>query len=164
MDNHIGLKQISLKQISYVLILILFMMTLWYYSVVYSAARPGSFSAQEFLDNPMIASGDHRLRSIMGTYSSTFPGGFFLTYNHQQVKVLFSPAYDPPRFGETMVYGTFHSDGSIQAVAVHNYNYNYFLYFFSFFAGIFVIFIFYQEWKITLHGIEERGTRGKKNA
>ena len=105
----------------------------------------------------------------MGVYSGSFPGGFFLTYNHQKVKIITTRPYDPPRFGETMVYGTFHPDGTIQAAAVHNYNYNYFLYFFSFFAGIFVLFIFHQEWRITLHGIEERGNReepgrGDKNA
>ena len=100
----------------------------------------------------------------MGIYSSSFPGGFFLIYNHQKVKVFTAQPYDPPRFGETEVSGIFHTDGSIQAVMVHSYNYNYFLYFFSFFAGIFVLLTFRQEWKITFHGIEERGKKGEKNA
>ena len=52
----------------------------------------------------------------MGVYSGSFPNGFFLTYNHQQVKVITTRPYDPPRFGETMVYGTFRPDGTIQAV------------------------------------------------
>ena len=135
----------------YLFILLLFVLTMSYYYVVDSS---GGYSAEEFLNDPGMAHGDNK--TLMGIYDGLFEGGFQMRYNHRLVRVYSSVRYEPPKYGEVLVYGTFNLNGTMTAIAVHNYDYNYFLYIVSGVMGLLVLGLLLWEWKITFKGFEER--------
>jgi len=101
-------------------------------------------------------------KQIMGKYVKTTNYGFILNYNGQQMPILYDYAHNPPKYGEILVYGTFQNDGTIQALEVHNYDYNYIIYLISFIAFLFIVQLFFKEWKLTKKGFIPR--RESKNA
>lgn len=139
----------TLFRAGYILILILVILSLVHYHFSYV---PGHISVYEFLSNPQSSAG--LKDSLMGSYSHSTGDGFVMVYNHQLVRVHYTRDYTPPRFGEVLVYGVLNSDGSVTAIGVHNYQYNYFIYAASGIAGIMIIIYFLREWKITGRGVE----------
>ena len=133
-----------------VLIFLTLVVTLIHYKVSYASDY---FSIDDFLNNP--ARYDGQKKGIKGIYDHSFEGGFFMIKNHQKIKIYFDGRYDPPAFGEVLIYGTLQRDGSVAAEAVHNYNYAYFtIYGSSFLAGLAVLLFFLREWKITFGGLQ----------
>ena len=142
-----------LCKISYFLLIVALLVTLFHYNLAYSK----SFSVDDFLDNPSLYVGEKK--TIKGVYAGKFEQGFFMIKNQRTVKVHLERNddvnYGPPRYGEVLIYGTLQRDGSIFAEGVHNYNYAYIsIYGSSFLAGLIVLFYFLKEWKITWRGIK----------
>lgn len=132
------------------LILLILFLTLVHYNSVYNKNH---LSLNEFLQNP--AQFPEHQDSILGPYGGSFEGGFYIIYNKQRLRVLYNQTYTPPKYGEVLVYGIIKKDRSIQAIAVHNYNYNYLLYTISGITGIIIFLIFLKQWKLTLRGFKD---------
>lgn len=105
-------------------------------------------------------------RTVMGAYAGEFEkgfeNGFYMIHNTQKIPVFYldgysfvdSPSrYVQPSYGEVAVYG-YVTDKAIYALSINNHDYNYILYFVSFFAGLFVLALFFREWKITWRGFK----------
>ena len=146
-----------LLRAGYIFVSILLMYLLYFYTFSFNSisSNSKSYSTQEFINDPSIAHDEEK--TIMGVYVDSFEGGFHVLYNHKVVTIYSDRVYEPPQWGEVNVRGLFHQNGTITALYVHNYNYNYWLYVFSAFAVFFVILLFFTEWKITSKGIKERG-------
>lgn len=69
----------------------------------------------------------------------------------------------PAKFGTSMVLGYYKRPNIIQVINFRNENYNYLKYIVSLFAVIFVIYMFFREWKITWQGIESKDKEKEKN-
>lgn len=136
--------------ISYVLTGFILILTLVHYNLTYG----NTVMITDFIENPPAYAGVER--SVMGVYNGNFADGFILRYNQKLVAIFYDHDYLPPRYGEVLVYGQLQQDGSIKALAVHNYDYNFVIYGISFIAGIFVLFSFFKEWKITTSGFVRR--------
>lgn len=136
-----------LSRIGYALTFYLLVLSLIHYHFVYN---PNHVSFNEFLSSPQSYAGVRD--SFMGPYSHSTAEGFVMLYNHHQITIHYNQEYSPPHFGEVLVHGILNGDGSVTALGVHNYNYNYFIYVVSFFAGVMVIMYFFTEWKITRRG------------
>lgn len=145
------MKRSFFSLLGYILIVCILIMTLAHYYLVYSV---GSFTMNDFIEDPSCCAG--LSKSFMGVYEKPFADGFIIIYNHRPVKVIFNEEYIPPRYGEVSVYGILQQDGSVNAMGVHNYNYNFIIYGISFIAGVFVLFSFFKEWKVTVHGFVRR--------
>jgi len=142
-------KRKPLSVIGYLLVVLVLLITLVHYSLVYGT---NTFTIHDFLQNPHSYAGSSK--NIMASYHNSFDGGFVVNYNNELITIFYDQEYIPPRYGEVLVYGILQRDGTVKAVGVHNYNYNYILYIVSFLAGIFVLALFLKEWKITGRGFE----------
>src|SRR3989338_10237006 len=91
--------------IVYFFLTLSFIFLLYVYTQMFHAT---SYSAQEFLNNPIQAKNE--TKTIMGTYVDNFSGGFYLKYNHQIIKIHTVEKYTPPKYGELVVKGIFHPD------------------------------------------------------
>ena len=141
------MKSKILFKISYSLTLLLLLLSLAHYHFAYSEDH---IPFHEFIEQPQLYAG--MADSFMGKYSHATFDGFVMLQNHHSITIHYVPDYAPPRFGEVLVYGTLNRDGSVTALRVHNYNYNYFIYLASGIAGVMVLIYFFTEWKITRRG------------
>lgn len=139
-----------LYRLVYVLTIILTLITLLHYSMV----NKNKFTIGDFVENPAQFAGQYR--SITGPFVAQTNDGFFVEFNKHHFKVYYAELYIPPVLGEVSIYGGLNKDGSITALRVHNYNYNYILYVLSFFTGLGVIIYFFSEWKMTIKGFFPR--------
>ncbi len=130
-----------------ILILLTLIISLVYFQEVYS-----STSISNFKQNPETYSGDYK--SVMGKYQGKTEGGFILLFNGKEVMVKTDSNHIKPKWGEVLVYGELQEDGTIKAIGIHNYDYNYLIYFFSFIAGIVVLIWFFKDWRLTRRGFE----------
>jgi hypothetical protein len=133
------------------LVFIIFILSLVHY---YTIEGEGSKAVINFMDNPKAYAG--QTREIMGPYLEQTEDGFIMQYNQRPLRIHYTQPFTPPTYGQVLVYGTLQEDGSIRAIGVHNYNYNYLIYILSLIAGLYVLKVFFTEWKITKHGIEAR--------
>jgi len=138
-----------LRRISYILIILLLMFSWGHYYI--TMAEP-VLPTSGFIENPQLYDG--LTRTVLGIYAGPSPEGFVLQYNQRLIPVQYHGKVIPPRYGQILIYGTFHQEGYIEAQQVHNYNYNYLIYFISFLTFLFVLALFASEWKITKRGIE----------
>lgn len=145
------MKRTIFSLIGYILIVYILILTLFHYYLVYSA---GSFTMNDFIENHFCCAGFYK--NFMGVYLNLYSDGFIVNYNHHPVKIIFNEEYIPPRYGEVSVYGVLQQDGTVKAVDVHNYNYNFILYGISFIAGVMVLFSFFKEWRLTSCGFVSR--------
>lgn len=148
----------------YILAVLLLATTLAHYAVTYHKG----FTFGDILDSPSSYRGMNL--SVTGPYSdynvyngyngyngplgSSTAGAssFYIIYNKKPVRIDYDQPYVPPRWGEVSIYGEVQADGSLHALRVHNYDYNYLLYLLSFLTGIGVLVFFFHEWKITSRG------------
>ncbi len=133
----------------YLLVLGIFVLSMINY---YLIEGEGSLAVINFMQDPIKYAG--QTREIMGSYLEPTENGFIMLYNTQPLRIHYEAEYTPPRYGQVLVYGTLREDGTIDAIGVHNYNYNYWIYATSFLAGLYVLKVFFNEWKITRRGIE----------
>ena len=140
------MKSKILFKISYSLTLLLLLLSLVHYHFAYG----DHISFHELIEQPQLYAG--MADSFMGKYSHATPDGFVMLQNYHSIIIHYVPDYAPPRFGEVLVYGILNRDGSVTALRVHNYNYNYFIYFASGIVGVMVLIYFFTEWKITWRG------------
>lgn len=138
-----------LKITFYITVLALLVISLIHYSVVYDSSFP---EINKFLEEPERFDG--LTKQTMGPFAGYTTDGFLIEYNKRLIPVYYDQEYVAPRFGEVIVYGIFHREGYIEAIGVHNYDYNYVIYLISFITIIFVIILFFSEWKITLRGFK----------
>jgi hypothetical protein len=138
-----------LKTLWYIIVLCLFLLSIFYYQL---AIEEKFFTTEIFFEHP----GKLRLvnKTFIGPYIAPTKEGFLMTYNKKTLPIYYSGNHEPPHYGEVVVYGVATKEGYIKAFKVHNYNYNYIIYLLSFFAGIFVLFVFFKEWKITKEGLK----------
>lgn len=139
-----------LLRVAYLLTIILTLVTLLHYSII----NKNEFTMNDFFKNPAQFAGQYR--SITGPFVAQTEEGFFMEYNKHPFLVHYAEPYSPPRLGEVSVYGTLNEDGSVTALRIHNYDYNYLLYVLSFIAGVSVIIYFLWDWEITLTGFFPR--------
>ncbi|MBS3101549.1 hypothetical protein J4204_05465 [Candidatus Woesearchaeota archaeon] len=71
---------------------------------------------------------------------------FYMRVNQRPLKV-YHANLEKPKFGQVYVWARLNSDGTAEAIEVHNFSYNYAKYFLSFFAFILFLLIFFREWK-----------------
>jgi hypothetical protein len=138
-----------MKVVWYILAGITLMVTLFHY---YIALEKDSFALDQFLTNPTKFAG--RTATFSARYSNPVDGGFIVIYNHKPVRVHYGLEYAPPHYGEVLIFGRLNEGGFVEALGVHNYNYNYFIYGLSFLAGLVVLWCFLREWKMTRRGFE----------
>ncbi len=138
-----------LRHVSYILILLLLVVSVAYHYI--TIAKP-LLPTSGFIENPQLYDG--LTRAVLGIYAGPSPEGFILQYNQRLIPVQYQEEVRPPRYGQILIYGTFHREGYIEAQQVHNYNYNYIIYFISFLTFLFVLALFFSEWKISTGGIE----------
>ncbi len=127
----------------------LFVLTLLHFQ---SGTETKKFFTKKFSQQPEKLDGV--IKTFLAPYGEPSEEGFSIIYNKQKISVHYQKEHEPPRFGEIGVHGVVKKEGHIQALAVHNYDYNYVIYILSFLAGIFVLACFLKEWKITRRGIE----------
>src|SRR3989344_6385455 len=139
------MKKIAL--LGYFLVLVLLIVTLFHYNSVYLDNKKF-----DMISNPEKYHGINK--QFMGKYGESFNGGFYLVYNEQLVPIHYSEEYSPPHFGNVLVYGTFNKEGYVEAIGVHNYQYNYIIYLISLIAFLFVVWLFFKEWKIISRGFK----------
>ena len=139
----------TLNGIAYLIVLCIFIVSLMHYYII---EGEGSKAVIDFMQDPKKYAGE--TREIMGPYLEPTDQGFIMLYNKQPLRVHYEKEYNPPTYGQVLVYGTLNEAGYIDAIGVHNYNYNYIIYALSFLAGLYVIKVFFTEWKITRRGIE----------
>jgi len=132
----------------YFLVLVLLIVTLFHYNSVYV----NNGKKFEMIEHPEKYHGI--TKQFMGKYGGSFNGGFYLKYNEQLVPIHYSEEYSPPHFGNVLVYGTFNKEGYVEAIGVHNYQYNYIIYLISLIAFLFVVWLFFKEWKIISRGFK----------
>ncbi len=139
----------SLHGVGYTLVIFLLIVSLAHHYI--TIAKP-LLPTSGFIENPQLYDG--LTRSVLGIYTGPSPGGFTIQYNQRLIPVQYQEEVRPPRYGQILIYGTFHQEGYIEARQVHNYNYNYLIYFISFLTFLFVLALFFSEWKISKRGIE----------
>ncbi len=142
------MKQKKLFFAWYFVAVLLLLVTLFHYHLVYLV----SFTIGDFFAHPAQYAGINK--SLTGPYGGPADGGFYLIYNQRAARIYYDQQYTPPRLGEVNLYGELQADGSLRALRVHNYNYNYVLYVLSFFAGLGTLIFFFHEWKITRKGFK----------
>ncbi len=146
-----------LDRIGYMLvILLLFLSLLHHYLTVAKPVLPTS----GFIVSPELYDG--LSRPVLGIYAGESSDGFWLRYNQQIIPVHYRQKVSPPRYGQILVYGTFHKEGYIEAHQLHNYNYNYIIYLISFLTFLFVLVLFFSEWKMTGRGMVSREIERRK--
>jgi len=138
----------KLTLFGYLLVLVLLIITLFHFSSVYA----GNEDKFDMISNPEKYPGV--TKQFMGDYGGSFNGGFYLAYNEQIIPIHYSEEYSPPHFGNILVYGTFNKEGYVEAIGIHNYDYNYVIYFISLIAFFFGVWLFFKEWKITYRGFK----------
>lgn len=139
----------KLNLLSYILVVIIFLVTTIHYLHVTGS---GIFTTGSFFENSESLAGVEK--TFLGTYKGSFKDGFLLEYNKRMIPFYYDKEVKPSRYGNTIVYGIIQKDGRIKAIDVHNYNYNYVIYFTSLITGILVLVLFLKEWKITTGGLK----------
>ncbi|MDP3734291.1 MAG: hypothetical protein Q8R37_03605 [Nanoarchaeota archaeon] len=145
------MKRSVFSLIGYIVTGCILILMLFHYYLVYSV---DSFTMNDFMENPSCCAGLYK--NFMGVYQKSSADGFIAIYNHHPVKVIFNQEHTPPRYGEISVYGILQQDGTVKAIDVHNYNYNFILYGISFLAGLLVLFSLCTEWSVTARGFVRR--------
>ena len=140
-----------LLKIAYILVLIMFIGSLIYENVYVSNRSESRFTIEKYLHEPEKY-GDKKMERII-QIKNISNDHFYFEWGSHDIKVIGS-GIQMPVLGETVVYLNFRKDGIIELIDYHNYNYNYVLYILSFFAVIWFIIIFFNEWKITRRGFE----------
>lgn len=72
---------------------------------------------------------------------------FYMKVNQKSLKVYFQ-GLEEPKFGQMEAIVILNSDGTAQALRIHNFNYNYVKYIVSLFALFIFLYIFFSDWKI----------------
>ena len=140
-----------LIKIWYFLLFIL-IVTLFLYDNAYDHYEAEhTFSLEKYLGNPTRYE-DYK-DQYLGKIINMSKNHFYLNVRGSHLKV-FGSDVKKSVYGETVFFLNFKKNGNIELIDYHNYNHNYLLYFFSFIAFIIFLFIFFQEWKITLKGFE----------
>lgn len=135
----------------FVLIVVLLSLTLFHDSL---RTHKYSFTMHDFLLEPQKYAG--QTRNIMGVYQEPTKKGFSIIYNKEKVEIIYDKEHQAPKYGEILIFGELQRDGTVKALGVHNYNYNFLLYLLSFIAGIIIIVVFFREWKLTKKGFVDK--------
>ena len=109
-------------------------------------------SSNDIFTNPEEFSG--KKLTFIGPVINISSSSFYMRINHRPLKVYYKELRNPV-LGQIYVIGTLNSDGSVNALNVHDLSYNYVKYFISFFALIIFLFIFFKEWKFKKWGFIE---------
>lgn len=149
-EHHIEKKMKSgklrvLRMLLYLLVLCLFVASVFHYNLVLGNKN---FTTDKYFEDPRGLQGTKK--TFVGPYAGPSREGFLMVYNKENIPIHYKGEFTPPRYGEIVVYGAVNEEGEIEALGVHNYNYNYVLYILSFITGIFVLVVFFSEWKIAL--------------
>lgn len=140
-------KTSTLGQLGYFIALLTFLTTLVHYQLV---AGGHMYITQDFVASPEQYHG--REKVFLAPYAGPDPEGFYILYNQQKLLVKYPFPHEPPRWGEILVDGVLDRKGFIIGRDVHNMDYNYLIYAVSALAGIFVIAVFFREWRLTRRG------------
>lgn len=97
---------------------------------------------------------ENKLISLAGSMKDKTNSSFYLVKGGDRIEVLFEkPEY--PKYGYVSVLG-YYKDGKIEAVSIHNHDYNHLKYVVSIIGFIIFIFFFFREWIITRRGLKCR--------
>jgi hypothetical protein len=98
-----------------------------------------------FVEDPVKYAGKEF--TFVGNVYNITPSTFYMDVNQKPLKIYYQ-GLEKPKFGQLYVLGLTNVDGTVNALEVHHFSYNYIKYIISFFAFFLFLFIFFKDWKL----------------